>query len=151
MSRTSIWSDLDILSATIRQLAIDNGMPNVMPTLEQMRGTPGLASWVQTKEGGVKLLSNKLKMVMKPNVLPHAPVEEFTHQVKKGTTVFVHTSNSVHPAIVLEKSKEVGALVVLVLNKNLTRKHVRYGKKSTNRYQWCYMRDMPKNLVTIST
>ena len=39
MSRKSIWADSDILSATIRQLAIDNGTPNVMPTIEQMTET----------------------------------------------------------------------------------------------------------------
>lgn len=150
MSRKSIWADSDILSATIRQLAIDNGTPNVMPTIEQMTETPGLASWVCKKEGGVRKLAAKINMIVKPNVLPsvEATIE---HRVVKGSTVFVHTKNNIYPAVVLDKSGEPSGLIVLVFNKKLTRKHVLYGKNPTSKFQWCYSEDIPKDLITVTT
>ena len=151
MKRQSVWNDDDILSATIRQIAIDNGTPNVMPTLNQMKGTPGLVYWIQNKEGGVRKLSEKLKLIMKPNVLPFSDKEECKHKVMKGATVFIHTKTSVYPAIVLDKSSDASGLIVLVLNKKLTRKHVRYGVEPTNKFQWCYAKDMPKDLIAVLT
>jgi len=150
MSRKSIWADTDTLSATIRQLAIDNGTPNVMPTIEQMTSTPGLASWVRKKEGGVRKLATKINMIVKPNVVPSNDVA-IEHRVVKGSTVFVHTKNNLYPAVVLDKSGEPGGLIVLVFNKKLHRKHVVYGKNLSSKFQWCYAEDIPKDLITVTT
>jgi len=147
--KKSVWQDHEFLTAAIRQIAIDNGTPNVMPTLEQMKTYPGLMSWVRKKAGGVHKLSQDLNMVIKPNVLPETNVPPTTHKLVIGSTVFVHNKRRVCSAIVMDKGNEPGAIFVLMHDKKLCRRHVKYGKVGTNKYQWCYPKDMPREIVTI--
>lgn len=146
-----MWADEDTLLATIRQLAIDNGTPNVMPTIEQMSHIHGLSTWVRKKEGGVRKLSTKLNMIVKPNVLPSNDVDVESRVVMKGSTVFVHNNTHIYPAVVLDKSNKPSGLIVIVFNKKLSRKHVTYGKTPTSQLQWCYAEDIPKDLITVTT
>lgn len=146
-----MWADEDTLLATIRQLAIDNGTPNVMPTIEQMSHIYGLSNWVRKKEGGVRKLSTKLNMIVKPNVLPSNNIVVESRVVMKGSTVFVHNNTHVYPAVVLDKSNKPSGLIVIVFNKKLSRKHVTYGKNPTSQLQWCYAEDIPKDLITVTT
>lgn len=153
MGRTSVWSNADSLSATIRQIAIDNGTPNIMPTLEQMSETPGLATWVKKKEGGVKKFSSKLNMIMKPHVfsneneIPHNP-----QLVYKGTIVFIHNKTHICPAIVLEKGKIPGSLIVLALTKKMARRNVQYATMNNGaKYSWCHSKDVSKEKILIRT
>ena len=150
MSRKSPWSDKEFLSAVIRQLAVDNGTPNIMPTYDDMSAYPGLSSWVKTKEGGTKRLSDKLKMVMKPNIMPNSNNNPFyQHSVMKGATVLVHNLNNITPAIVIDKNGKPGGLKVMVLNTKMAIKNVQYGKTASRHFQWCYVSDLPKGAVTI--
>jgi hypothetical protein len=153
MARTSVWANADSLSATIRQIAIDNGTPNVMPTLDQMSETPGLATWVKKKEGGVRKFSSKLNLVMKPNVVPSDIVISHNPQlVYRGTTVFIHNKTHLCPAIVLDKGRQPGSLIVLALTKKMARKHVQYGVINNNaKYTWCHSKDIPKEKLLIRT
>ena len=113
MSRKSPWSDTGFLSDVVRQLAIDNGTPNIMPTYEAMKPYTGLASWIKTKEGGVKKLADKLKMVTQPNIMPHSNYSPmYQHNVLKGATVLVHNINKIIPAIVIDKNGKPGGLKV---------------------------------------
>ena len=149
MRKQSIWSDLDILKATVRQIAIDNGTPNVMPTLVQLKDTPGLMSYVKNT-GGVRHMSAKLNMVMKPNVLPeHGDTYKLKHKLQKGSTVFIHNCDNVVPAIVLGKGNVPGGLIVMSLGKKIVRRYVKYGITSSSVYQWCYSRDIPKEKINI--
>lgn len=149
MNKKSKWADAHLLEGTIRQLAIDNGTPNVMPTIEQMSQYPGLKTWVTKKEGGLNKLSTKFNMPMKPTEVAPSEDSPIARHLIKGSIVFVHNNNSQCPAIVLGKGGN-GGLNVLVLNRKMKMKLVTYGKKPKNQFQWCYPEDLPRDKVTIS-
>lgn len=156
MAKKSQWSNQDVLAATIRQIAVNNGTPNIMPSLSQMKAIPGLATWVQRREGGAKALSVKMNMVMKPSVLPGKKIVGATvqkhatpHRILKGSVVFVHNTRRALPAIVLDNGVVTGSLKVLVLGKKLVKRHVKYGTESDSKFHWCYTHEMPQEKIEI--
>lgn len=147
----TIWQDQKKLHMAIRQIAINNGTPNIMPSLNQMKALPGLESWVRKKEGGVKKLASKINMIVKPTSLPSTVGEDNIQQtVLKGEQIFVQNKNKIYPAIVLEKGKKPSELIVLMFNKKLTRKHVQYSNEPTSIFTWCWPKDIPDNLIKIN-
>lgn len=150
MGRKSPWVDEELLGNALRQIAINNGTPNIMPTFEQMSTMHGLASWVKDK-GGARRMARKYNLLMRPAVTPNPESGIiFQKQIMRGSMVCVHNTQHVYPALVIDKGKIQGELIVLVLNKRLTRRHVTYGKNRLSKYQWCYARDVPKEYLVIT-